>query len=110
VDGAAHFAGGRVALTASLASAGSSARGSVELGIRPEHVVLAREGSEQTIAARVERVDDQGRRWTARMRVGASTLLVTGPDGRQPRAGEACGLGLPAERLHLFADGRAVTP
>lgn len=115
VDGAAHFAGGRVALPASLASAGSSASGSVEMGIRPEHVVLASAapgvgGSEQTIAARVERVDDHGRLWTARMRVGAGALLVTGPDGRQPRAGEACGLRLPAERLHLFADGRAVTP
>lgn len=118
VDGAAHFAGGRAALSPPLVEAVASARGSLELGIRPEHIALAHEGphegphvsKEQAIAARVERVDDQGRRWTARMRIGASTLLVTGPDGRQPRAGDGCGLRLPAERLHLFADGRAVTP
>ncbi len=108
-DGDAVFDGGRVELPAGLAARASSSRGCLELGFRPEHVTLE-DGEAPTLQGRIERVDDQGRRWTARALVGTQTLLVAGPDGAQPTAGEVRGLRLSSEHLRLFADGEAVTP
>lgn len=109
-DGAAHFGGARVALPPGLAQAARGARAGLQLGVRPEHALLTSPGAEHSLPARVERVDDQGRRWTARVSAGDTQLLLTGPDGSQPRAGEARGLRLPARHLHLFADGEALSP
>ena len=68
----------------------------------------ARQFLGQMSRPRVERVDDLGRRWVARVDLGGCTLQVAGPEGSRPEVGTAHGLRLAAERVRLFAGGEAV--
>ena len=107
-EDAALLPGGRVPLAPGVCAAAAAARGGLELGVRPEHLALEPAGRDGTLPARVERVDDLGRRWVARVDLGGCTLQVAGPEGSRPEVGTAHGLRLAAERVRLFAGGEAV--
>jgi glycerol transport system ATP-binding protein len=81
--------------------------GRLELGIRPEFAMLAPPGA--GVPVRVRRIEDLGRVRLARCSLADSSFVATVPDGFAPD-GDAAGVVLPAEHLHLYADSRRVSP
>jgi glycerol transport system ATP-binding protein len=81
--------------------------GRLDLGIRPEFATLARPGI--GVPVRIRRVEDLGRVRLARCSLADSNFVATVPDGVEPEGDEASVL-LPPEHLHVYADGRRVSP
>ena len=78
----------------------------IEVGIRPEFVSLA-STAPGLISARVERIDDLGRRRFAHVRVGDMRLAARVPRGFA-LAGDQAGLVFEPAQIHVYADQRRV--
>jgi multiple sugar transport system ATP-binding protein len=74
---------------------------SVELGIRPEHVVLA-PGDPAAIDAIVELVEPMGSDLLAWTRIGDAPITIRLPAETQVAPGDALPLSFPSRRLNLF--------
>jgi glycerol transport system ATP-binding protein len=108
------LAGHRVPLPAALAGRAAGRTGTLELGIRPEHLVLG--PAEGGVPATIGDVEDHGRFRIATATLGESAAepaqrprikLKLGPDV-PVKIGEACRIGLVPERIRLYEDGRAI--
>lgn len=100
-DGAAFFAGHRVALEGPAAPG----EGRHEIGVRPEFVHLAESG----IPARVRKVMDLGRHWVVEA-VAAGTRISAIVGGAPPPApGEEVHLAFAPSQTRLYRDGRIVS-
>ena len=78
----------------------------VSFGIRPEHVGLG------SLPASCELIEDIGTSRLVHARLAGQTLLLHLPPDHGLRRGEALGLSLPANRIHLFdaESGQRITP
>ncbi len=92
-----------------LPLAGSAARGPAKLGIRPEHLVLTGSEGGQVVGEILVKESLGGESYLhVNTREGDRLVVKTGGDTTLA-AGEAVGLLLPDERVHLFApDGSAL--
>jgi glycerol transport system ATP-binding protein len=100
----ALVAGHPLALARTYGSLPAGAR--IEVGIRPEFVSLA-STAPGLISARVERIDDLGRRRFAHVRVGDLRLAARVPRGFA-LAGDQAGLVFEPAQIHVYADQRRV--
>jgi glycerol transport system ATP-binding protein len=98
----AHVEGHRIELAAGYPAL---PEGRIELGIRPEHVRLLPRG--RGLPVTVRRIDDLGRARIARVELAGRALAAMVPEGMGVDGAEAA-LGLDAERIHVYADGRLV--
>jgi glycerol transport system ATP-binding protein len=120
--GDAVIAGQRVPLPAALAERAAGRTGTLELGIRPEHVTLAPASSSSSsssssggddgrgagLAATIDTVEDHGRFCIATAVIGEHRIkLKLGPDA-PAAAGDAVRLVLPPEHVRLYADKRSI--
>ena len=117
-DGGAVIAGHRVPLPAELAARAKGRAGTLELGIRPEHLVLA--PPEGGVPATIGFVEDHGRFQIGSATLGEAATKDAAPDSAKAAiklklppttpvaAGQTCRLGLPPERVRLYEDGRAI--
>jgi glycerol transport system ATP-binding protein len=108
-DDRAHVAGHRVPLPPALvrelrALAGPG--GSLELGIRPEHVALAAAESKDSLPVHVDHVEDHGRFHIVTARLDALPLKIKLHE--EVRAGQDLHIRLPPERLCLYRDSQLV--
>jgi glycerol transport system ATP-binding protein len=76
--------------------------GDVEVGIRPEHALLARPG--QGLPVSVRRIDDLGARRMARVDLGGTPIIITAPEGLE-LAGSEAGMIFDARNIHVYAGG-----
>ena len=76
-----------------------------QLGIRPDHAILAAPG--QGLPVRVQRVDDLGRVRLARVMLGDHPLVATVPQDMSVPTGEAA-VTFEKRRLHVYIDERRV--
>jgi glycerol transport system ATP-binding protein len=107
VDGdAAVVDGERIVLPSYLLDRGRSARGRLQLGVRPECLRLARSG-EHGVRVGVERVEDLGNYQLLRARLGEHTLNVRLHES-EPGPGDDAEIVFPDEWTRLYADGRLV--
>jgi glycerol transport system ATP-binding protein len=106
VEGALAVVDGHaIALAHAYPVLGEGAR--IELGIRPEFIRLQAKGG--GLPVRVRRIDDIGRARIARVELGGRPLSAMVPDGASIDGDEAA-LSLDPARIHIYADGRLVTP
>ncbi|MCP3918317.1 MAG: ABC transporter ATP-binding protein [bacterium] len=89
-------------------AAALGARGSAELGVRPELARLGEQAVPDSHAARVVRVEDFGRHRIVTVDLGGERFAVKVADGLLPREGTSLWLSLPAEHIRLFANGEAL--
>ncbi|MBW4022224.1 MAG: ABC transporter ATP-binding protein [Proteobacteria bacterium] len=73
----------------------------VELGFRPDYATLLPAGG---LPVRVLRIEDLGRRRLARLGMGAHEVVATLPPDVDLAPGDAGGLHVPREHLHVFVD------
>jgi glycerol transport system ATP-binding protein len=110
IDGeGARVAGHRVALPHALVRALEGAGdedGSLELGIRPEHVALAAPESKDSLPVRVHHVEDHGRFHLVTAMLDTLPLKLKLHEG--VRAGQDLHIRLPPERLCLYRDSQLV--
>jgi glycerol transport system ATP-binding protein len=102
----ASLSGSRATVDATVfdlgVSYGSPAAGRrVELGFRPDYATVLRTGG---LPVRVLRVEDLGRRRLARVALGAHEAIATLPPEVDLAPGDAGGLHVPPEHLHVFVD------
>ena len=96
--------GGSVTLTGELAPLAASVR---TIGVRPEHMSVARAGAADTIQGTIQITEKLGSLTQAYVEHGAGSVLVQLAGQWTLREGTALVLRLPQEALHLFdADGR----
>lgn len=102
-DGAAWFAGHRIALEGPV----TPGEGRHEIGVRPEHVSLAETG----LPGRVRKVMDMGRYWIVEAIVeGAGDIRVAAMVQSDPPAvGDSVHLAFRPEQTRLYRDGRIAT-
>jgi glycerol transport system ATP-binding protein len=74
----------------------------VEVGIRPEHALLAKPG--QGLPVSVKRIDDLGARRMARVDLGGNAVILTAPEGLE-LAGADGGMVFDPRNLHVYAGG-----
>jgi ABC-type sugar transport system ATPase subunit len=87
---------------ATLPAPPADATGPLRLGVRPEHIRLAAPGA-GNFDAEVLVKEALGGESYLHIRTGKGDALVVRTDGDDPtRSGDAVGLVLPPERLHLF--------
>jgi glycerol transport system ATP-binding protein len=112
LDGAgAVIAGQRVPLPEELAGRAAGRTGPLELGIRPEHLVMS--PPDGGLAVTVGFVEDHGRFRIATATVGEppsrhSIKIKLGADA-PVAGGEACRIGLPPEHIRLYEGGRRIS-
>ncbi len=100
---AAPGGGSLLALGAGSLRVPHAAHGALTLGVRPDHIALAAPGS--GLRARIELVEHLGDAVIAHASLGAglpSLTLRLAPEQIRPAAGDAVGLLIQAERVHLF--------
>jgi glycerol transport system ATP-binding protein len=73
----------------------------VELGFRPDYASVSPSGG---IPVRILKVEDLGRRRLARIGLGAHEAIATLPPEVDLAPGDACGLHILPEHLHVFVD------
>jgi glycerol transport system ATP-binding protein len=105
--GAAVIAGQPVPLPEELAGKAAGRAGSLELGIRPEHVVL--NPPTGGVPAALGAIEDHGRFRIATATIGELKLKLKLGPGAPIAGGEACRLGLPPERIRLYEGGRRIS-
>ncbi len=81
--------------------------GDVELGIRPEDVAIL-EGQAASMKAHVGMVSNVGSEKYLHGRIGREEITLRAPKDAAWVAGDIIDLQFPAERLHLFLDGRRI--
>ena len=96
----ALFHGHTVALEGPVTGQG----GTLQLGVRPEHIVLAETG----VPARVVKVADVGRHYVIETMVGDSAVKVV-TEGAAPEQGTEVHLGLRPEKTRVYRDGWIAT-
>jgi glycerol transport system ATP-binding protein len=99
----ARIGGQEIRLAADYASLPSNVP--IQIGIRPDHATLARDG--EGVRVRVERVDDLGRTRLARVTVDGQKLIATVPPDLAVPSGEASVI-LDPRRIHVYANERRV--
>jgi multiple sugar transport system ATP-binding protein len=72
------------------------------VGLRPEHLHVARDGDTATLAARVEAVEPVGNEAFLNLACGGCDLVVRLPPHDLPVAGDEVRLGYDAARMHFF--------
>ncbi len=83
-----------------------SDKGSLYLGIRPEHMVLTEEKSEHSIEGTVKYIEDYGNRYGVYIQVkGEHNDLIAMLDGNVPEPGSRVYIRLDFNRIHLFDRG-----
>ena len=109
IDGAsAVIAGQQVPLPEDLARRAAGRTGTLELGIRPEHIVMSPPSG--GVPATIDLVEDHGRYRIASARIGEHAVKIKLDAEAPVAAGEACRIGLPPERVRLYEDGRSLAP
>lgn len=102
-EGVAHLAGGAVIQLPSTLAARS---GEVTLGIRPEHVILSRDGN---LKAGVELIEPTGHGIILHLNFDGSTFRVLTHDRQWLNPGDIVSLEVPQDMLHVFdADGKRI--
>lgn len=108
VDGAcAVIAGQPVPLPDDLARRAAGRTGTLELGIRPEHIVMSPPSG--GVPAVIDAVEDHGRFRIAAARIGEHRIKIKLGADAAAAAGEACRLGLPPERVRIYEGGRSIS-
>jgi glycerol transport system ATP-binding protein len=108
IDGAsAVIAGQQVPLPEELAGRAAGRAGALELGIRPEHVVVG--PASGGVPATIDHVEDHGGFRIATAAIGEHRIKIKLGAGAPIAAGEACRLGLPPERIRLYEGGRSLS-
>jgi glycerol transport system ATP-binding protein len=108
IDGdSAVIAGERVPLPEELARRAAGRTGALELGIRPEHVVVGPPSG--GVPAAIDFVEDHGRFRIATARIGEHPIKIKLGPGAPVAAGEACRVALPPERVRLYEGGRNIS-
>jgi glycerol transport system ATP-binding protein len=108
VDGdCAVIAGQRVPLPAALAGRAAGRTGPLELGIRPEHMVLGPPSG--GVSATIGFVEDHGRFRIATATIGEHRIKLKLDAGAPIAGGEACRVGLPPEHIRLYEDSRSLS-
>jgi glycerol transport system ATP-binding protein len=79
----------------------------IEIGIRPEFVGIAAPAA-GLLTARVERIDDLGRKRFAWVRVGDLKIAASVPAGASIAGGGEAGLVFDPAQIHVYADSRRV--
>ncbi len=74
----------------------------VEIGIRPEHAILAKVGTPGSADAVVDFIEELGASRVVYAELGGSLFAVTVTDAMPIASGDRIGLILPADRLHAF--------
>jgi multiple sugar transport system ATP-binding protein len=72
------------------------------VGLRPEHLHVARDDDDDAVPARVESVEPVGNEAFLNLDCGGRELVVRLPPHDLPAAGDALRLGYDAERMHFF--------
>jgi multiple sugar transport system ATP-binding protein len=72
------------------------------VGLRPEHLHVARDGDGATLPARVEAVEPVGNEAFLNLGCGSCDLVVRMPPHDLPGAGDDIRLGYDAARMHFF--------
>ncbi len=78
--------------------------GQIQIGVRPEYLELAVEPGENTLAARVTGVLDQGSVRVVALQVAGHAAKASLPRSRELPAGEVLAR-LPADKIRVFVDG-----
>jgi len=108
VDGdSAVIAGQRVPLPEDLAGRAAGRTGKLELGIRPEHLVLGPPAG--GVPATVSFVEDHGRFRIVAARLGEHLIKIRLEGDAPVTGGDACRVGLLPERIRLYEDGRSLS-
>jgi glycerol transport system ATP-binding protein len=102
IDGATAYIGDQsLALPGAFAPAAGALS---ELGVRPEHIALSREG----LPIEIERIEDVGRRRIVRARLaGAPLAIAVAEDAEIPAEPKAV---FATDRIGVFADSRRLEP
>jgi glycerol transport system ATP-binding protein len=107
IDGAsAVIAGQRVPLPEDLAGRAAGRTGTLELGIRPEHIALGPPSG--GMPAAIDFVEDHGRFRIAAARLGEHRIKIKLGPGAPVAAGETCQIDLPPEHVRLYEAGRRI--
>jgi ABC-type sugar transport system ATPase subunit len=104
VDGVFEAGGVRLSLPGAplvAVTRGGAAGQAVTVGMRPEHLAVTAAETPGAIPARIGAVEPTGST-TYLFTDGAPELLVTTEGTARHRTGEAIGLTIPPERVHLF--------
>jgi len=108
IDGdGAVIAGHRVPLPEDLAGRAAGRTGALELGIRPEHVVV--NPPDGGVPAEVSFVEDHGRFRIVAAKIGEHPIKIKLGGGPPLAGGEACRVGLPPARIRLYEGGRSIS-
>ena len=81
--------------------------GEVQIGIRPEDLTIARQGS-TGLLARVEMISNVGSEKYIHTRVGEERLTVRAPKEAALKVGEVVPLAIDPHRLHVFFQGQRI--
>ena len=96
-----------IALDPETAACGAGAKGKLELGIRPMHLVVNDSPVDGAVAVVVKAVEDQGSYKILTLMLNAHTLRARIPEGHPVPQSQAW-LTFPPQRTKLFADERLV--
>lgn len=102
-DGRAHI--GDISIP--LKNFPAESRGSIELGIRPEFLVLHENQQPGTYRVAIRETDDLGNCTIVRVQLGDHILKVRIPEGQEIPAGSGY-LEFPPEWIRLYADGNLI--
>lgn len=74
----------------------------IVLGIRPEHIAIAKESQRNAIKAEVDVVEPVGREFIVYLMVGEKSLVAMASAAQDLRAGERVWLSLDESKIHIF--------
>jgi lactose/L-arabinose transport system ATP-binding protein len=77
----------------------------MQVGIRPEHFVVAHSNAEGTLSAKIETVEKLGATAYVYAKLGSQTICVECRDVAHFTVGDTINLKVPAEAIHLFDGG-----
>jgi glycerol transport system ATP-binding protein len=103
----ARIAGHAIGLDRTYGALPTGAR--IEIGVRPEFVGIAKPAP-GLLSARIERIDDLGRKRFAWVRVGDLKMAASVPPDMSPHmlSGSEAGLVFSPRQIHVYADSRRV--
>ncbi len=103
----AHINGAAIGIDPHVAELATQNQGSLELGIRPNHLEVHNTGVEDGIPVAVTSVEDQGSSKIVTMALNGQTVRARIPE-EQPTPGENAWLRFPKAWTRLFADERLI--
>jgi glycerol transport system ATP-binding protein len=97
-----------IPLDEATAALGRTARGKLEVGIRPMYLELRSESGEAGVEATVTMIEDQGSYRIVTLMLGGHILRAKVPEGKPVSEGTVW-IHFPKPWIRLFADGRVIT-